>query len=139
MTSLTVFRQSDFSELETSNLLGKGGYESVQKLQRKSTGNYYAVKILEVENDANFLEEINLINQLNYSTVLHLKGITLSNPKYIITFYCPKGNVQTYIDKAFKGDQDSIWTSAEKIIILLGTSFGMKYLHSKNIIYQINS
>ena len=35
MTSLTVFQQSDFSEPESSNLLGKGGYGSVYKLQQK--------------------------------------------------------------------------------------------------------
>ena len=98
--------------------------------------NYYAVKILEVEDDTNFLEEINLINQLNYPTLLHLEGITLTNPKYIITSYCPNDNIQTYIDKAFKGNQDSIWTLAEKMIILLGTSFGMKYLHSNNIMHR---
>ena len=48
----------------------------------QTSGNYYAVKILEVENDTNFLEDL---NQLDYLTLLHLEGITLTNPKYIIT------------------------------------------------------
>ena len=81
MTSLKTFQQSDFSEPQPSNFLGRGAYGSVYKLQQKSTCNHYAVKILDVEDDINFLKEINLINQLNYPTLLHLEGITLTNLK----------------------------------------------------------
>ena len=44
---MALFESSHFSEPNwNENLLGKGAFGSVFKLQEKKTGNYYAVKIL---------------------------------------------------------------------------------------------
>ena len=50
--------------------------------------------------------------------------------------YMPNKTVQYYIEKAYSGQKDEKWNLTNKIIIILGVSFGMEYLHSENIVHR---
>ena len=136
-----IYRNKNFDEPNRKNRIGIGGCAEVFKLHEKKTGQEYAIKIL-LEEDQNqdfidsFLEEINIISKLKYPTLLCLQGITIEDPLYIIMEYMPNKTVQYYIDKAYSGQTYEKWNLANKIIIILGISFGMEYLHSENIVHR---
>ena len=136
-----IYRNIDFDEPSRKNRIGFGGCAEVFKLQEKMTGKTYAIKILFEDNQSQnfndlFLSEIKIISQIEYPTLLGLQGITIDDPLYIIMEYMPNNTVHYYIDKAYKGDKDENWNLTHKMIIILGISFGMEYLHSMNIVHR---
>ena len=55
--------------------------------------------------------------------------------------YCENQSIQYYIDKVvnnekFTKQESSHWDYTHKLIMVLGISFGMEYLHSQNIIHR---
>ena len=137
--NVKIYRNSDFEEPIRKNRIGVGGCGEVFKLKEFRTGKIFAIKILFDDNQdlmSSFLSEIGIFSQLNYPTLLCLQGITLDDPKYIITEFMPNNTVHYYIEKAYSGNAEEIWDLTHKIIIILGISFGMEYLHSHNIVHR---
>ena len=134
--NVRIFRHEDFEEPSLSNQIGSGGFGTVYKLHEKETGKLYAVKVLNEEIGEFFFNEISIIKTLNYPTLLHFQGITDQYPYYIITEYIPNQSVQYYIDKSNKGESNKEWDLTHKIIIIIGMSLGLQYLHSMNIAHR---
>ena len=135
---LKVFNPNDFNEPNDDNLIGEGAQGVVYKLQEVKTQKIYAVKIL--EDPELLISEMNAILKLNYPTLIHLYGIILQ-PCYLIMDYCQNKTVQNLIDKVYEGEelnnQELLhWDLTHKLIIILGISFGMEYLHSMNIVHR---
>ena len=141
MTShISILKKEDFEKPNWKiNKIGEGGYGMVFKLKEKKTGKYFAVKMLKENNTDltnSFFGEITILSKLNYPTVINLYGVNLEPPYYLITEYFPNKTVQDYINQSYKGETISKWNLAHKLIIILGISFGMKYLHSMGIVHR---
>ena len=136
-----LLNRDDFEEPSYENCIGIGGQGIVYKLEDIKTHKVYAVKVLKEDNSAeSFLAEMNLLLQLNYPTLIHSYGLVLQ-PCYLIMEYCPNHSVQYYIKKTenqetFTEEELNHWDLAHKLIIILGISFGIEYLHSQNIIHR---
>ena len=128
----------DFDELSRDKIIGCGEIGSVYRTQEKKTHQTYVIKILNDLDYSNsdFISTINTISKLIYPTLDQLKGIILV-PNCIITDFYQNRAVEYYINMAYKGfETDKLpWDLAHKMIIILGISFGMEYLHSCNIVH----
>ena len=128
---LQTFVTEDFEDPNpNTNLIGEGSFGSVYKLLEKKTNKYYAVKIIKNEFFDDFSNSVNALSRVNYPTIVHLYGVSFNKPYYLITDFIPNKTVQFYIDKATKKEYIKEWNIVQKMIIILGISFGMKYLHS---------
>ena len=140
--SIQTFQNSDFEKPDfRKNRIAEGGFAGVYRLHKvkgkHDENTLYAVKIPHETDFELFKDEIRAISQLNYKTIIHLHGITLDDPPYIITDYLPNGTVKDYILGASKVKDDSLFDNlAYKMILLLGIAMGMKYLHSKDIAHR---
>ena len=135
-----IFHHQDFEDATYVNRIGNGSFGIVHKLKRKTDNNYYAVKIINGEDNNelrdDFISEIQVISKLSYPTLLKFHGITFSYPYFLISDFVPNHSVQYFIDKAFKGHTEKGWNLTNKFIIILGISLGMEYLHSMNVVHQ---
>ena len=130
-----IFQQSDFDGLyNKSNFLGTGGFGTVYKVTEKKTGKIYAMKILNGQDDSllnNFENEINILLTLSHPMLISFHGITFS-PYCMITEFVENKSVQYYIDQSIKGLEEKEWNITNKMIIVIGIAYGMRYLHSHN-------
>lgn len=80
------------------------------------------------------------INQAYISSIVHNPAVlslySFDLAKSIIfTKHMPNGSLQTFLDNDFVKPNQDPCTGTNKYIILLGISFGMKYLHSQGILH----
>ena len=139
--NLLIFSPQDFESPSSENKIGMGSFGTVYKLKEKLTGQVYAVKHLNNDDQDEFLmesfiNEIAIIAKLKYPTLLHLHGIFLQNPYSIITEYLPNKSIDYYINRAINGKKDPKWNATHKVIIIIGISLGMQHLHSLQIVHR---
>ena len=127
-----IFKKEDFDNPNPNiNLIGEGSFGAVYKLHEKKTGKPFAVKIIKsTGNDDEFINSINIQSRINFPTIIHLRGACFDRPLYIIFEYMENKTVQYYINQANEGKTIEIWNMLHKMIIILGISYGMNYLHS---------
>ena len=103
---ISIIHRSDFTDINNQNIIGQGAFGNVYKVIEKATGKEFAVKVLNGNDDNNlrkqFFNEIEIISQLDYPTVLTLKGVTFDFPYYIVTEFFPNKSIQDCIDAAYK-------------------------------------
>ena len=133
--NVTIFEPDDFETCSNSNRIGSGAFGIVYKLKEQKTGKYYAVKVLNGDDNPllkeNFKKEIKVLSKLNYPLLLHLHGITIDYPYFIITEYLSNKSIQYYINKTYQGQHIT-----NKMICIIGIALAMKYLHSQNIAHR---
>lgn len=140
--NIPIFNNSDFEAPTPQNREGCGQYGDVYRLHMKHPSQednpVYAVKILKDHDFEGFKDEIKNIFKLNYKTIIHLHGITLDDPPYMITDYIPNGTVKACIDQIRLGVGVSSFLDnlAAKLILILGISFGMEYLHLNHVAHR---
>ena len=139
---MALFKPEDFEDPNMwTNKIGGGGFGIVFKLKELKTGKYYAVKFINSSPQnygivlQSFLDEIDALIRLDYPTIVHFHGFT-PKPISIITEFIPNGTLYDYIYKAYKGEAIQEWDMCHKMIILLGISFGMEYLHQHKIMHR---
>ena len=139
---MTLFKPEDFEAPNMwTNKIGGGGFGIVFKLKELKTGKYYAVKFINSSPQnygivlQSFLDEVDALNRLDYPTIVHFHGFT-PKPISIITEFIPNGTLYDYIYKAYRGEAILEWDMCHKMIILLGISFGMEYLHQHKIMHR---
>ena len=81
------------------------------------------------------MNEIKILSNLKYPTLLTLYGITIIPSIDIITEYLPN-NIQHYINLASRGQGDDNWNITNKMISVIGIALGMRYLHANNIAHR---
>jgi len=118
--------------------IGKGqGGEVVLGVWDKTTK--VAMKKLKNHGDMKaFAAEVTLLRRLNHPNIIRLLGITPGDcvfgeyEYYMVFEYAPKGNLLEYLrDPAHQGI-----TIHEMLTMGIQIVFGMKYLHSKNIVHR---
>ena len=139
---MTLFKPEDFEAPDMwTNKIGGGGYGIVFKLKELKSGKYYAVKFINSSPQnygivlESFLDEVDALNRLDYPTIVHFHGF-IPKPISIITEFIPNGNLYDYIYRAYRGDPIAEWDMCHKMIILLGISFGMEYLHEHQTVHR---
>lgn len=124
--------------------IGEGHFSCVYLIKDRETNQEYATKINrkmisdEIE-QRNFMSEIEIYSKIKHPAILGFVGYNLFNfesePYPVSIFdYVPNGSLESYIFKVKNGNKR--WTDTNKYIIILGISFGMRYLHSQNISHR---
>ena len=140
--SINLFSMEKYkNQINKENFLGEGQFGKVYKFINSETQNIYAVKIWKDQNNlGDFVTEMDIVLRLNYPTIVFSYGITFK-PCSLFMDYLPMKNVQYYIDKAYNSQEFTeqelqYWNFSHKLIILLGISFGIEYLHSQDIVHR---
>jgi len=122
------------------SLLGKGGFGHVYLGMNDDTGEFFAVKQLEIDMSSEdktrksvlaFQQEIELMRKLNHPNIVRYLGTQLqSSTMYVFLEYVSGGSISSLISKfgPFKENVIKIYT---KHILQ-----GLQYLHENNIIHR---
>ena len=139
---MSIYQNSDFeAPIPGKNRIAEGSFGSVYRLHKINSNQFdptlYAVKIPHETDFELFMDEIKAISKLKYKTIIHLYGITLDEPPYIILEYLPCGTIKKYINNAKKMSNNFLFNNlANKMILIIGIALGMRYLHSKDIAHR---
>lgn len=125
--------------------------DKLEKVSRGKNGDIFINKETNEKYDANvasssfyFYQDFDVqkffINQAYISSIVHNPAVlslySFDLAKSIIfTKHMPNGSLQTFLDNDFVKPNQDPCTGTNKYIILLGISFGMKYLHSQGILH----
>ena len=122
-------------------LIGKGSYGTVYKVEKKNNNKIYALKQLKAYKLKNTYEINSLLNELkilcfhNSEYLLKCRDIFYDNYKInIITDFAKYSDLNNYIQKHKKKkkkiSEKNIW------LIFIKCCYGIQYLHQHNIIHR---
>ncbi|CAK80844.1 unnamed protein product (macronuclear) [Paramecium tetraurelia] len=128
----------DFNVLEK---LGEGSFSSVYKVQRKSDGQYYAMKKVVISQQSykereNALNEIRILASLDSPYIVEFKDSFLDSEGktlYVIMEFASGGDLNSLLKQGkIKGgvEEAEIWKVLTQITI------GVKVLHDNNILHR---
>ena len=129
----------ELEDIPNNFIIGRGKYGTVYCVVDEKTGKKYAIKKMDRDNShdpqnySNFVNEINVLAQCHYPTILPLFNYYDFESYQVITEYMEKGSLNSFFadpDKYKELNED------KKFIIGYGTALGMKYLHNKNISHR---
>ena len=137
-----IFINMDDFETEKS-LIGKGQFGEVYKIVSKKDKKEYAIKYINIDPhnatkdiQKSFMRELFILYHLKHPAIVQFKGGNLNsydNPTVfhpsIVTEYLPNGSLNNFIN-------NTKLNSTQKLIILLGISSAMKYVHKENVIHR---
>ena len=129
----------DPDDFEKGQIIGNGGFGIVYQAKELKTGKDFAMKVfpeLNPDSFKSFKDELQIIEKVNYPTILSFYGYITVPPYSIITEFMPNKSLDYYIKRAYRGETDSCWNITNKIIIIIGICLGMRYLHSLNISHR---
>ncbi|KAK8887864.1 hypothetical protein M9Y10_038923 [Tritrichomonas musculus] len=141
---------TDINNFRKLSLIGRGATSTVFKVQEKSTGKFFAVKILknsdQSENFSNFdqgqfINEAFIYFTLNFPSITKLYGVCSfdfegdPHPVMILE-YCSKGNLGDLIKNDQEGNTPVKWNNTKKLINIYGIASAVAYLHSNKILYR---
>lgn len=125
---------SDFEVLQT---LGTGSFGRVRLGKEKSTGQYFALKVLKkaeilrLKQVDHVMSELSILRQIKHPFVVNLHGYTQDNRYlYLVLEYVSGGELFTYLRGVGRLENDHARLYAAQITTIF------EYLHSKNIIYR---
>lgn len=120
-----------------TELLGQGSFSRIYKGTDKRTGQLVAVKVIdlamiEAKGLRKFLDrEVKINAMLDHPYVLKCFEISYTATHcYLITEYCPEGDLQRYIQKHGK------LTEQEALRLLKQLVVGLRYLHGREILHR---
>jgi len=134
-------------DFEYLQFLGEGGFGSVYKVLSLVNKKIYAMKVLDLAEDGNslnniskekklkyFISEIEILKSLNHPNIVkYYKTLEIKSKFYVIMEYFDNGDLETYI-KAKKEQnsisKEDIWNFFYQCIS------GLNYLHSHGIIHR---
>lgn len=136
----------DLNEFYQKEKIGEGQYGKVYLVQHKKTCEFFAAKILNIQNDSQSKEEmISLSHEvnnnagMNHPSIIKFIGYSPTNfnqepQPVIISEYCENGSLLSLIQN--RDQYSEIWDDTKKLIIIFGIALGMKYLHEHDIIHR---
>ena len=119
--------------------IGAGGFGTVYKATRYSTGEVVAVKELRkdritMSSWASLYAEVETMAAVRYQYVLELVGAHITEPYRIITRFCPGKSLFDRLHRI--GTNGKPLTSNELTKIAYQVALGMAHLHSMNIVHR---
>lgn len=126
------------SEFEFLQTIGTGSFGRVRLGRHKKTNKIYAIKMLKkaeiirLKQVDHIYSEYNILSMLNHPFIVELRGVTLTDPKYLyfVLEYVPGGELFTILRTQgnFPVEQAKFYSS--HIVTIF------EYLHGKNIVYR---
>lgn len=118
---------------EVVEKIGQGSYGEVFKCREKSTGRYYAVKVLPLDGDISSVQkEIAILQDCHSENVVEFRGAFVdSESLWIAMEFCDAGSVSDLIDIC-----GVLFDEVEISIILKATLKGLDYIHKQNKIHR---
>lgn len=136
--------------LVSLNPIGEGSTSFIY-LVKDFNGNEYVAKvakkeIMNYQEEKSFIRELMILSKVNSPCTISLKGFSFI-PKFqngenvckfptVIMEKASGGSIRMKLTQCLKNNPDPKWTPTKRMIALVGTAFGMKYLHSKHIIHR---
>ena len=119
---------------EKIKMLGEGSYGEVWLLRHKLTGKEYAMKIIEkspYSNEKQIFNEINILKTLDHPNILKILEFHLEKNKfYIITDYCPEGELFSELEKKPN------FTEKETSFLIYQILQAVNYCHNMRIVHR---
>jgi len=119
---------------EKVKMLGEGSFGEVWLVQNKILKKEYAMKVIEkspYSNTKQIINEINILKTLDHPNILKILEFHLDKDKfYIITDYCPEGELFHEISKKGK------FSETETAFIIYQILQAVRYCHKMRIIHR---
>ncbi len=120
---------------DTLELLGQGTFAKVKRGREKSTGDEYAIKIIDkadlAENRESILTEISILKNVSHPNVIRLHQIFESKKKiYLVTELLEGGEL---FDRIVERGH---YSEADASRLIRNVVDAIAYLHSKNIVHR---
>ena len=126
-------------DIRIDSQIGAGGFGTVYKATRYSTGEVVAVKELRkdritMSSWASLYAEVETMASVRHQYVLELVGAHITEPYRIITRYCPGKSLFDRLHRL--GPNGKQLTCTELTKIAYEVALGMAHLHSMNIVHR---
>ena len=119
---------------EKVKLLGEGAYGEVWLVKHKISGKDFALKIIEkgpYSNEKRIYNEVEILKKLDHEYILKILEFHSTLRKYyIVTDYCPEGELFHYIKKKGK------FSERETSFILYQILCAIRYCHKMRVVHR---
>ena len=127
-------RKNPFQIYTKLKLLGEGAFSQVWKVRNKITGKEYAMKIIEKNQkykEKLIFNEIEILKRLDHPNIIKiLEFYSLPEEFYIITEYCPEGDLFNEIKKGI------IFSENQTAFIIYQILNAIRYCHKMRVIHE---
>jgi serine/threonine protein kinase len=134
---------SDMSDYKIVKNIGEGKFGIVRLVEHKVNGKQLAVKYIEGGPDFDcpqLFREVAILASLRHPCIIDIVGLCLPNDECkevrIVMEYACNGSLASALKEVNKGNPPEFWTHENISKIIVGIVLGMRYLHSKGIIYR---
>lgn len=133
----TAKNKLSFQDLSIDRTLGTGSFGRVHLVRLRSTGKYYAMKVLKkaevvkMKQIEHTINEKNILERLDYPFLVYMLG-TIQDPHnlYFILEYVQGGEVFTFLRRSGRFQNSVAKFYAVEVIL------AFEYLHCRDIIYR---
>ncbi|KAK8846489.1 hypothetical protein M9Y10_020512 [Tritrichomonas musculus] len=147
MKKLTLNQgEIDINKFKKGKRISKGGFGVVYKVEEKKTGNFFAAKVIDCDDNEErcnemIKREISIMINANHPTIIKFIGYSKvdfqeENNVTIIMELATNGSLKEVLKKIQGNDGPKDYTNTTRQIIIVGVARGMKYLHDRNIIHR---
>ncbi|KAK8842485.1 hypothetical protein M9Y10_026074 [Tritrichomonas musculus] len=135
----------DIKKYKIVEIIAKGIYSDIYKIQEKETGKFFSAKIYNEKsiNNPEKLEqqfkEIKLLTKLNHPSIMKYIGYSPIDfdSNLALTVIIETGQIlENIIQSNQNRETPTGWNSTKKLINIYGIASAMKYLHSLGIIHR---
>jgi serine/threonine protein kinase len=126
-------------------LLGRGALGTMKLVEDPETKMRLAVKefnepaIPDVDIREKFMKEIDVLVNLQHQCILPIVGYwlpTLRSPAQLGTKFAANGSLRSVLHQIQRGSRPSFMDDTGVAVIVSGLTYGLQFLHSKNLIHR---
>lgn len=123
------------SDFKPVKIIGKGGFSTVVLARKLDTGDFFAIKCLEanqnsVEDGRAVYAEVNIMKELRHPFIIEFKNFIECEEKvFIVMEFCPGGELASYFTREKFSEEWAKFFFCEILAAL-------EYLHCRNIVYR---
>ena len=136
----------DLKRFKKLKRISKGSFGFVYQIQEKKTGELYAAKIVDCDDDIEKCNEmvnreVSILMYTKHPTIIKFIGYSKldfhdENNVTIIMELAKNGSLREILRQFQQSNGPKNYTNTTRQIILVGVARGMKYLHDRNIIHR---